>query len=196
MKYICSIVVAILLSVPAVYANDEKPQNRAERQSKVNVNVRAGVGAFIDVANADFGIAEKVSCLLDFPISKRYDGWKMNLGFQLSNKNISRMTFYSSMLMLEIPVIFSYDFTRSASDKLRLSFGLFYEQYLDGAIYVAGRKTGETPLYSDYLHPIHVGGTIGLGYYHKNFFMGLDIDMTQDWESFYLTPIATFGYRF
>lgn len=169
-------------------------------KQRVRLNLRAGVGAFVDMGAFYTGISENLACMIEIPISKKHTGWKLNTGIKFINKNMAIETARASMFMFQLPIVFSYDFRMSDRDNLRLNFGVFYEQYLDGGIYEANELI-DNPIETILNLPYYPGITIGLNYYYRNFFFGIDLDMMFDYGEASLimyrgTPMATFGYRF
>lgn len=122
-----------------------------------------------------------------------------------TDANISA-TMSNHLLMLEIPVVFSYDFVCNNNNALRLGFGLFYTRYLVGAKMIDGQNVGipVAKAKSDiYQSPNNVGLNIGLSYWIGDFNIGLEYESIFDWIyrsnsawNMFSNFSGTIGYRF
>lgn len=218
-------------------------QENREKKIPVNINFRAGVGAVSsDIIGYDgYGAGANIAGYVELPLSKRYSGWNVNLGLKLNYKNLSNQREYSigindrqaniywtqeaNMLFLDVPVIFSYDFTVNERSTFRLGFGAFYSRYVTGCTkvletgesYPANLTVGGVPISDpsasnplESTRPYYVvdsfvpfinnaGLIFGVGFYVNDFYIGAEYEMLYNGETqpdFRTTFTATAGYRF
>lgn len=189
-------------------------------------NVRVGLGGAL-MEHEKPGFAASVGGSVEMPMSKKYDGWKVNIGMRLFNVNpkVDGGIFYYGSdekdlswsydvreLLLEVPVVFSYDFHVAKQGDLRLGFGVFYSRYITGdtKLSATGEKfaahggilSAENGVYDhdSFVQNFYNGGLIvELGYYFKDFYFGAEYKMAYGaWiaDHFGRSLNATFGYRF
>ena len=136
----------------------------------------------------------------EFTLSKKYKGWKFNIGPRVNNKNFTwdnDDNINVSLLFIDIPLLFSYDFDLGTNNTFRLELGPYYSQYIAGAIFIDNKKIAGA-FNNGYYSPFNAGLIVGGGFWHNDFYIGADFDFIWDWAgedafpSFYMTA----GYRF
>lgn len=172
---------------PAVWA--EANENGRADSRLVNFNVRAGLNTNYAYYS---GFGANVSGSVEFPISKTIEGWKMNVGVKMLNANFFMPQEKMSSMFVQVPFVFSYDFRIRPTVDLRLSFGAFYSYHAGGAVYGKDNYRWDANMFLP-----HSGGlNVGLGFYARNVFLGVDYDVCYDYESVLTAVSIMVGYRF
>ncbi len=185
---------ALLLSCSFIFAQT------SETKEKIRFNLRCGFGGNYSIACAEFGLTENIGAYTEINLSEKYKGWKFNIGPKLNNRNYAwtnDANINVSLLFIDIPLLFSYDFSLDAKNVFRLEVGPYYSQYISGAIFV-NNKNIATGYCNGYCSPFNVGLIIGGGFWHGDFYIGSDFDFIWDWagEDAFPTFYMTAGYRF
>lgn len=171
-----------------------------ETRENVKFNLRGGFGGNYSIACAEFGLNENIGAYTEFNLSKKYKGWKFNIGPRLNNRNfawVNDANINVSLLFIDIPLLFSYDFTLDTKHAFRLEIGPYYSQYITGAMFANNKKVASA-FYNGYYSPFNVGIIAGGGFWHGDFYIGADFDFIWDWagEDAFPTFYMTAGYRF
>lgn len=169
-----------------------------ETKEKIRFNLRCGFGGNYSIACAEFGLTENIGAYTEINLSEKYKGWKFNIGPRLNNRNfILADAVNASLLFIDIPLLFSYDFSLDTKNTFRLEIGPYYSQYITGAIFANNQKIASA-YYNAYYSPFNIGLIIGGGFWHGDFYIGSDFDFIWDWagEDAFPTFYITTGYRF
>ena len=191
MKYFRIIFIAIII----LCYNHANAQN----EQKIKFNLRGGLGSNYSIAVYNFGVNANIGGYTEFALNEKYKGWKFNVGTRLSNKNFAWKNTNTnvSLLFIDIPLLFSYDFDLNPQNAIRLEFGPYYSQYVAGALFSEGVNMGSA-FHKGYYTPCNVGFMLGGGIWHKDFYIGANLDFIYDlagedaFPAFYMTA----GYRF
>ena len=171
-----------------------------EIKEKIKFNLKGGFGGNYSIACGQFGLTENIGAYTEFTLSKKYKGWKFNIGPRVNNKNFTwdnDDNINVSLLFIDIPLLFSYDFDLGTNNTFRLELGPYYSQYIAGAIFIDNKKIAGA-FNNGYYSPFNAGLIVGGGFWHNDFYIGADFDFIWDWAgedafpSFYMTA----GYRF
>jgi hypothetical protein len=171
----------------------------AQNESKIRFHLRGGLGGNYSIACGDFGVNANIGGYTEFALSEKHKGWKLNIGTRLNNKNFAWINTNTnvSLLFLDIPLLFAYDFSINSQKNIRLEFGPYYSQYIAGALFSQGTNIGSA-FYKGYYTPCNVGIMLGGGIWHNDFYFGANLDFIFDlagedaFPAFYMTA----GYRF